>query len=160
MQPALGGNPQFCTREENKARALRRLHNIHGTTADGLRYLVEGAGVDDCNGIYKGSGFFDGVPKYTMQSESSGLLFTLFRCTVPNGTKWWYISVADEEKPGTDKDVDYYANCSPSPIPPADQWRTTRREPPGGRGVPPEPTIRRIQRTDHHAMDEMDEKEN
>ena len=43
-----------------------------------VRYLVENAGVDDCNGIYKGSGFFDGVPKYTMQSESSAFFSLSF----------------------------------------------------------------------------------
>eukprot|EP00529_Nitzschia_sp_RCC80_P000282 CAMPEP_0113494922 /NCGR_PEP_ID=MMETSP0014_2-20120614/29350_1 /TAXON_ID=2857 /ORGANISM="Nitzschia sp." /LENGTH=862 /DNA_ID=CAMNT_0000388817 /DNA_START=294 /DNA_END=2879 /DNA_ORIENTATION=- /assembly_acc=CAM_ASM_000159 len=33
---------------------------------------------------------------------------TLFQCTMQSKQKWWFLSEADEEQPGTDRDIDYY----------------------------------------------------
>ena len=33
---------------------------------------------------------------------------TLFRCTMRSQQKWWFLSEADEEQLGTDRDIDYY----------------------------------------------------
>lgn len=89
-------------------------------------YIVEGCGTDFANGVYKW------VPKhndteatqYTKATNNPKVpLLTLFRCTMRTKAKWWFISQADLEKPGTDKDIDYYLHRST-----ADE----EREPPSG----------------------------
>ncbi len=53
---------------------------------------------------------------------------TLFQCKMQTGVKCWFISEADKESPGTDKDVDYYQNkgygqsVRSSPEPPLQGW--------------------------------------
>ena len=77
------------------------------------RYLVRNAGTEEVNGIYTATFDYGDVPSYEkLPSEEGGHLFTLFRCTMRSKQKWWFISVADIEKPGTDRDVDYYQHKS------------------------------------------------
>lgn len=73
-------------------------------------YLVQGAGCAVANGryIFKSAGQ-DGSPSYalavpegTPDAERPPDL-TLFRCTMRNKCKYWFISVADPASPGTDK---------------------------------------------------------
>eukprot|EP00934_Nitzschia_sp_Nitz4_P006718 Nitzschia sp. Nitz4//scaffold30_size153850//93671//103110//NITZ4_002785-RA/size153850-augustus-gene-0.62-mRNA-1//1//CDS//3329547285//6708//frame0 len=45
-------------------------------------------------------------------SNGGGKKLTLFRCTMRSHQKWWFLSEADEEQPGTDRDIDYYQHKS------------------------------------------------
>jgi ubiquitin carboxyl-terminal hydrolase 9/24 len=80
------------------------------------RYLIRNAGTKEMNGIYEGTFKIGDVPKYVKRpapdAPEGGNTFTLFRCTMRTKQKWWFLSVADLEKPGTDKDVDYYQHKS------------------------------------------------
>jgi ubiquitin carboxyl-terminal hydrolase 9/24 len=54
--------------------------------------------------------------------------------------KWWFLSEADEEQPGTDRDIDYYQHKSKEHEerePPPEQWITCRNA-----GVDPPPKLR------------------
>jgi ubiquitin C-terminal hydrolase len=85
-------------------------------------YIVSGAGTDFVNGEYKivpkpvpahGVVADDHVYSYTKPASPPHVpLLTLFRCTMRTKAKWWFISQADLEKPGTDKDIDYYLHKS------------------------------------------------
>lgn len=89
-------------------------------------YLVSGAGNPMANGLYEFSSR-DGeqvtyVKRPTQQGEP---LLTLFRCSMRTKSKWWFISQADKEKPGTDKDIDYYqhkSNCDEEREPQCHGW--------------------------------------
>ena len=47
-------------------------------------------------------------------------LLTLFRCKMQNQSRWWFISNADLQSPGTDRDVDYYHRVRSVPSLPLD----------------------------------------
>jgi len=54
---------------------------------------------------------------------------TLFRCTMRSQQKWWFLSEADEEQLGTDRDIDYYQYKSKEDEelqPPPRGWVTCR----------------------------------
>eukprot|EP01033_Poteriospumella_lacustris_P000104 gene104-67_t len=116
-------------------------------------FLVEGAGSPFVNGRYvlDPETVNNDPPQYVKADEGSPLL-TLFRCNMRNSkSKWWFISQADIEKPGTEKDIDYYVHRStfdeegePSP----QNWTNTH---PGMvlHGKVPCPTLKR-----EHAGDE------
>lgn len=73
--------------------------------------------------------------------DGAGKTLTLFRCTMRSQQKWWFISEADEDQPGTDKDIDYYQHKSKSTeesLPSASGWGTCRS------GVDPSPTLRSV----------------
>ena len=89
------------------------------------QYIVMGAGTEFINGVYHFSGELtkDGYVapgvdiKYehmcTVQTEGDFVLekaklITLFQCTMRSQVKWWFLSEADEQQPGTDLDIDYY----------------------------------------------------
>jgi ubiquitin carboxyl-terminal hydrolase 9/24 len=83
-------------------------------------YLVKGSGLDWINGTFTyanetnpdGSALYIAeAPKYTMTAKN-GKVLTLFRCQMRSNQKWWFISEADPEQPGTDKDIDYYQHKS------------------------------------------------
>ncbi len=66
---------------------------------------------------------------------------TLFQCDMQTDVKCWFISEADKESPGTDKDIDYYQNKGygqdsiyGSIEPPLEGWTTC---PKGGCDPPP-----------------------
>lgn len=44
--------------------------------------------------------------KYVKIGEEDTI--TLFQCKMKNGAKWWFLSRADVDQPGTEKDIDYY----------------------------------------------------
>ena len=76
-------------------------------------YLVEGAGSAFVNGEYVlcprvGDDF---IYKKAPTAPNTPLL-TLFKCVMRSKEKWWFISQADLDKPGTDKDIDYYLHRS------------------------------------------------
>jgi hypothetical protein len=69
--------------------------------------------------------------------DGGGKKLTLFRCTMRSQQKWWFLSEADEEQPGTDRDIDYYQHKSKEheeTEPPPQGWVTCRNA-----GVDPPP---------------------
>ena len=80
------------------------------------------------------------IPESFPERDGSGKTLTLFRCTMRSHQKWWFLSEADEEQPGTDKDIDYYSHKSKTheeSEPPCTGWTTCRNS-----GVDPPPTLR------------------
>ena len=76
------------------------------------------------------------------QKDVGGKKLTLFRCTMRSQQKWWFLSEADEEQPGTDRDIDYYQHKSKEQdeaVPPADGWITCRNA-----GLDPPPQLKSI----------------
>jgi ubiquitin carboxyl-terminal hydrolase 9/24 len=70
-----------------------------------------------------------------------GKTLTLFRCTMRSQQKWWFLSEADADQPGTDKDIDYYQHKSKKwqeKKPPDFGWLTCRS------GEDPPPTLRAL----------------
>ena len=76
------------------------------------------------------------------EEDGAGKKLTLFRCTMRSQQKWWFLSEADEEQPGTDRDIDYYQHKSKEheeTEPPPRGWITCRNA-----GVEPPPQLRRM----------------
>jgi ubiquitin carboxyl-terminal hydrolase 9/24 len=114
-------------------------------------FLVDDAGCTFCNGRYEyaGSVSKDGYAAGNEVSYSrtipegepqAGHKLTIFRCTMRSQQKWWFLSEADEEQPGTDRDIDYYQHKSKEheeAYPPPAGWLTCRTA-----GQDPSPTLR------------------
>jgi len=117
-------------------------------------YITSGAGVSLVNGtfVYAAKVGENGfVPpntdhKYEYIVPASGKdpnekskTLTLFKCTMRSQQKWWFISEADANQPGTDKDIDYYQQKSKKHeeiVPPSTGWMTCRTA-----GVDPPPYL-------------------
>ncbi|KAL3923844.1 MAG: hypothetical protein SGILL_001410, partial [Bacillariaceae sp.] len=114
-------------------------------------YMAEGAGCPFVNGpyLYGGATTPDGYAligsdvsyerKIPEEEENGGKKLTLFRCTMRSQQKWWFLSEADEEQPGTDRDIDYYQHKSKEheeSEPPREGWLTCRNA-----GVDPPPKL-------------------
>ena len=115
-------------------------------------FIVEGAGCTFCNGRYEYAGgttkdgyappgqevsYVRTIPEGEPQA---GHKLTIFRCTMRSQQKWWFLSEADEEQPGTDRDIDYYQHKSKEHeegYPPPAGWLTCRSS-----GQDPPPTLR------------------
>lgn len=112
-------------------------------------FSVAGAGCGFVNGEYDFGGVTtdDGyalkgsdisyVREIPQTEEGGGKRLTLFRCTMRSQQKWWFLSEADEEQPGTDRDIDYYQHKSmkhEERAPPPHGWITCRNA-----GVDPPP---------------------
>jgi ubiquitin carboxyl-terminal hydrolase 9/24 len=79
------------------------------------------------------------VRKVPEGEDGVGKKLTLFRCTMRSQQKWWFLSEADEEQPGTDRDIDYYQHKSKEheeAFPPPAGWITCRNA-----GVEPPPNL-------------------
>ena len=78
-------------------------------------------------------------------SQKEGKIITLFRCTMRSNQKWWFLSEADPDQPGTDKDIDYYQHKSKTQnemnIPPSDGWVTCGNRNADAPGKDPPPTL-------------------
>ncbi len=75
------------------------------------------------------------------EDDEGGKTLTLFRCTMRSQQKWWFLSEADEEQPGTDRDIDYYQHKSKEHEemePPPTGWLTCRNA-----GIDPPPQLKR-----------------
>jgi ubiquitin carboxyl-terminal hydrolase 9/24 len=118
------------------------------------KFHVSGAGCTFTNGEYQFQGQVspDGyaIPQQSeisyvrkipeTEKDGGGKTLTLFRCTMRSQQKWWFLSEADEEQPGTDRDIDYYQHKSKEHEerePPPDNWITCRNA-----GIDPPPTLR------------------
>ncbi len=105
-------------------------------------YVATGAGTQFVNGTYEYSakvgedGFihpktdhaYKRIVPVNNPNEKQKTL-TLFKCTMRSQQKWWFISEADENQPGTDKDIDYYQQKSKKNeenVPPSTGWMTCR----------------------------------
>jgi ubiquitin carboxyl-terminal hydrolase 9/24 len=115
-------------------------------------FVVTQAGCAFANGPYEYNGQLTGdgysrpgceisyVRKIPVGVEpGGGKKLTLFRCTMRSQQKWWFLSEADEEQPGTDRDIDYYQHKSKEheeAYPPPDGWVTCRTA-----GVDPPPHV-------------------
>ncbi|KAG5183596.1 hypothetical protein JKP88DRAFT_163874, partial [Tribonema minus] len=127
-------------------------------------YVVEGAGTEKANGRYRYSGTGqDGSPKYTIEvaegtpEPERPPNLTLFRCTMRNKTKNWFISVAHPDSPGTDKDVDYYQHKTlrqDEQEPPRHGWMTAVCT--GASGKDPPPVLTPVGRVIPEGHDETD----
>mmetsp|Transcript_19973 Transcript_19973/g.22290 ORF Transcript_19973/g.22290 Transcript_19973/m.22290 type:complete len:878 (+) Transcript_19973:39-2672(+) len=76
------------------------------------------------------------------EPDGGGKKLTLFRCTMRSQQKWWFLSEADEEQPGTDRDIDYYQHKSKEHEemePPPSGWLTCRNA-----GIDPSPKLKRM----------------
>jgi ubiquitin carboxyl-terminal hydrolase 9/24 len=81
------------------------------------KFTVEEAGTPFVNGEYliDPRTIDNEVVQYVKEGnpQANVPLLTLFRCNMRNSkSKWWFISHADAEKPGTEKDIDYYVHRS------------------------------------------------
>ena len=67
---------------------------------------------------------------------------TIFRCSMQqSGQHHWFISLADEKSPGTDKDIDYYTCKEGTIIPPTTGWI------PSGKNAKPGPIVMKVEPT-------------
>jgi len=139
-----------------KLRAWEQLEDIiqeaKATRPLANSYTIEGAGSEVVNGTYTAANahpndHLTDVLKYVKQaSKAQNIpLLTLFRCTMRTKAKWWFLSQADIEKPGTDKDIDYYLHKSSMDEerePPSRGWT---RSNPGINliGIDPAPILKR-----------------
>jgi hypothetical protein len=101
--------------------------------------------VDDDSDVVGSSAVSGIVPQPQPQEQTPmavvGRTITLFWCTMRSSQKWWFLSEADEDQPGTDKDVDYYQHKSKreeEAFPSSSGWLTCRA------GADPPPTLEAI----------------
>ena len=104
--------------------------------------IVEQAGNEIVNGIYKRDGYHEGAIKFSKTGRYNGepAAFSLYKCRVSNNTKHWYISLVPPDcVPGTSYDTDFY--CAPEAtdrhdLPPLGGWAKSNE------GVDPLPYVR------------------
>jgi len=153
LLPGLGGSAVMKYRSPDKVRLLNRLAAAHDAPpcvvrGEAAAYLVSGAGTPEANGLYLRGGSHDRVPKYVHRAKvgmrtaqgqlvEQEILFTLFRCMLPSGSRYWYVSNADPVSPGTLKDKDYYSVKSNTQGPPFAGWVTCQY------GSDPTPSVQR-----------------
>ena len=120
-------------------------------------YIVSGAGTSFVNGVYtfatqsNNDGFVkpgtDIRYEHEVINDDSELKtkkITLFRCTMRSQQKWWFLSEADEDQPGTDKDIDHYQQTSKEyeeSEPPLTGWVTCKKLPSGQTYLDPAPIL-------------------
>lgn len=97
--------------------------------------------VDPAGSLVTGAGGASSATASPVVTDGAGKTLTLFRCTMRSQQKWWFISEADEDQPGTDKDIDYYQHKSKpqeESLPSPSGWVTCRA------GVDPPPTLKPV----------------
>ena len=114
-----------------------------GCTFVNGEYDFNGLVTDDGYGLRSGNNDIS-YERYIPEDEpdGGGKKLTLFRCTMRSQQKWWFLSEADEEQPGTDRDTDYYQHKSKEheeTEPPPSGWLTCRNS-----GIEPSPTLTRL----------------
>jgi ubiquitin carboxyl-terminal hydrolase 9/24 len=114
-----------------------------GCTFVNGEYHFKGFVTDDGYGLRSGNNeisYEREIPED--EPDGGGKKLTLFRCTMRSQQKWWFLSEADEEQPGTDRDIDYYQHKSKEheeTEPPPMGWLTCRNS-----GVDPPPKLTRL----------------
>ena len=87
------------------------------------------------------SGGDDPISSTPPDVDGAGKTLTLFRCTMRSHHKWWFLSEADQDQPGTDKDIDYYQHKSKreeESLPSHSGWSTCKA------GAEPPPTLEAV----------------
>lgn len=84
------------------------------------KIVVSGAGEPAVNGTYvRCDSDDDPAPKYILEDDSQwngeDVDFTLHLCRMVSTKLTWFISIADDDQPGTDRDIDFYCSA-PRPI--------------------------------------------
>ena len=111
-------------------------------------YRVSGAGTEFVNGLYEFDKEFIGSEfqyHYVVPDNASsgvGKKLTLFHCKTLDNSKWWYLSEADPNEPGTTKDIDYYS-CKIKPgliLPSLSGWAKLNE----GAGINPPPKLEAV----------------
>ena len=95
------------------------------------KIVVSGAGEPAVNGTYvRCDPEDDPSPKYLLEGDSrwngEHVEFTLHLCKMVSTKLTWFISIADDEQPGTDRDIDFYCSApcqTMSQILPLTDWR-------------------------------------
>jgi len=108
------------------------------------KVVVSGAGLEDVNGTYFLHSQSPGTEftKNFVNTVGNTVAFTLFSCRVEGGYRW-FISIPDEEQPGTACDVDFYQSqrieeeAQRQPVPPKTGWVVVQN----GSGIEPAPTL-------------------
>ncbi|DAZ98627.1 TPA: hypothetical protein N0F65_000822 [Lagenidium giganteum] len=143
LKPALGGRTLVLFREPAKLETLCRLGELLGIPyrEEERCYIVEGAGYEDVNGIYRSAAqTHDNCLIYTCQKED--IDYTLFRCCMPSKTRRWYISHSPNKSLlGTMTDEDFYfLQCHiDDELPPETGWKVWAKN---EKTQPPAPTVR------------------
>lgn len=143
LKPSLGGRPAVLYREPAKLDTLRRLGEVLQIPfqEEEHSYVVEGAGFDDVNGIYKSTSLVhDNCLTYTCVKGE--IEYTLFRCCMPSDARRWYISFSPNKSLlGTMSDVDYYfVQCRlEDEVPPEEGWKLWPKNP---KAAAPAPSVR------------------
>ncbi|GLD98477.1 hypothetical protein PINS_up007174 [Pythium insidiosum] len=141
--PSLGGRLAVLHRDPVKLETLCRLGEaLHIPFRDEERvYVVEGAGFEKVNGLYKSTGeIHDNCAIYSCVKED--IDYTLFRCAMPSKARRWYISHSPNKSLlGTVSDEDFYfAPCQiEDDSPPELGWKVWSKN---EKASPPAPTIR------------------
>ena len=123
-----------------------------------LAYVITGARCIHINGTYDLNMQNDGglwyqmsIPEsYEADPEWSGKRLTLFRCVMRSQHKWWFISEADVDQPGTDKDIDYYqlkSRANVSSLPSPSGWLTCKA------GSDPPPTVDAVRSEEYSTLE-------
>jgi len=126
------------------------------TQSPPLSYNVSGAGCIHINGTYdlkiQNNGelwYHLSIPESYEDREWAGKRLTLFRCNMRSRHKWWFISEANEDQPGTDKDIDYYqlkSKHGSDELPSPSGWITCKA------GIQPPPTVESI-RSEYNSIE-------
>eukprot|EP00511_Aplanochytrium_stocchinoi_P005056 CAMPEP_0204823222 /NCGR_PEP_ID=MMETSP1346-20131115/1308_1 /ASSEMBLY_ACC=CAM_ASM_000771 /TAXON_ID=215587 /ORGANISM="Aplanochytrium stocchinoi, Strain GSBS06" /LENGTH=671 /DNA_ID=CAMNT_0051949777 /DNA_START=112 /DNA_END=2127 /DNA_ORIENTATION=- len=145
----LHGNPDVFTRSVAKGKTARLIADAYYACHCDVRVqsqlglqsvlcvkvIIEGAGSVSVNGTYEFDGYFEPgasdqvdtvTPKWCKVTD--GVRFTLYRCRVKDRNFTWYISNLSN-KPGTNRDVDYYSSQKnqPNPMPPLVGWTVCKK---------------------------------
>jgi ubiquitin carboxyl-terminal hydrolase 9/24 len=143
LQQCLGGRMATLYREPAKLDALYRLGDALKVPfqEEERNYIVEGAGFEPVNGIYKSTNqTHDGCPIYVCPKED--IEYILFRCRMPSKARRWYISYSPNKNLlGTMSDEDYYfVPCHlQDESPPEVGWKVWVKNP---KTSAPPPTVR------------------
>ena len=90
------------------------IHYIHRRDDGVAEYVVGGAGIAECNGVYTRASDQDGVPSFI-----NGEILML-RYKLPSGSQWWYLA----DRRSLDRAAgDYYRLQSSSDTPPLSGWQ-------------------------------------
>lgn len=143
LKPSLGGRLAVLFREPAKLETLHRLGEVLSIPyrEEERSYIVEGAGFENVNGIYKSTPHtHDNCPTYACVKDD--IEYTLFRCCMPSKARRWYITYSPNKNLlGTMSDEDYYfVQCHiDMESPPEDGWKVWSKN---EKAVAPTPTVR------------------
>lgn len=145
LKPSLGGRLAVLFREPAKQDTLIRLGEVLNIPyrEEERSYIVEGAGFDDVNGVYKSTTHtHDNCSTFAYTSPTTSIEYTLFRCCMPSKARRWYISYSPNKNLlGTMSDEDYYfVQCHiEMELPPEDGWKMWSKN---EKSQPGAPTVR------------------